>query len=77
MCRYFLLLFVFYLLSGFNVLAGNITHYQIYTTADGLSHRVVRDILQDRNICGWLLGMGYANMTVVSFLLIINWMTGN
>ena len=44
MCRYFLLLFVFYLLSGFNVLAGNITHYQIYTTADGLSHRVVRDL---------------------------------
>ena len=54
MCRYFLLLFVFYLLSGFNVLAGNITHYQIYTTADGLSHRVVRDILQDRKGYLWM-----------------------
>lgn len=33
---------------------GNITHYQIYTTADGLSHRVVRDILQDRKGYLWM-----------------------
>lgn len=54
MCKYFLLSLLFYMLSGLNVLAGNITHYQIYTTADGLSHRVIRDILQDRKGYLWM-----------------------
>lgn len=45
---------IIYMLSGVYTLAENITHFQIYTTADGLSHRVIHTILQDSKGYLWM-----------------------
>lgn len=49
-----LLYLIIYILSGLNVWAEDITHFQIYTTADGLSHRVIHTIIQDSKGYIWM-----------------------